>query len=71
MLCIWKHFLTQKFFKTSKIFNVAKFIKRKLYTVMFTIPVLRAMLKLFKDSPGRSEIYIQQNLPIEFYKSFV
>ena len=68
MLYIWKHFL--KFFKISKTFNVAKFVKCKLYTAMFTIPVSRAMLKLFKDSPGRSEIYVQQNLPIVFLQKF-
>ena len=40
-----------EFFKRSKTFSVAKSVKRKLYTVMFTIQVLRAMSKLFKDSP--------------------
>ena len=36
------------FFKRSKIINVATFIKGTLYTVMFTIQILREILKPFK-----------------------
>ena len=37
---------------------------------MFTIQVLRAMSKLFKDSSVISDIFVQQNLSKEFPQKF-
>lgn len=49
-----KNFNTKiEFFERSKTFNVAKYVTLKLHIVMFTIQVLIAMSKLFKDSPAR------------------